>query len=1296
VSNALVAGRRSAKAITVSPRRFAAGWRLLGRAGSVDDADATRGHVTGPLVVDIVRPLDLVGLTFEAHGCDLVGEPGGPILRPRPATEALLLVRLPYQHLAEQAVYEQGVRVPNLDNPAGPSGPDPVRIDGNKEIVSPVLALPARASRIVFTIPATERIGFSTAGLLAAMRRLPMVLHQLAVEPGQALAEAPADDLSGPVLALPNGLVAKLTARGVLVSEPSGALALDDGVTPGSSGLARNLRRVRAALAGRPLIVAPGVAEGALAAGQQGARTVEIGGRSVTVASIFRRNAAIPSRKIALPGPPRPVFSRPPEDVETAIEAPFRLVLSPAADGRWWHADEPVTAAGAKDRVELWHTRLLRAAEEHGSLPPYEGPDPARIVRAVWTRDRDRHPDWQVLGIPRDGIGGGPFDPFRTSLDGADRNMLVRQSTETVAADGQSIAPSPVEARKLWLSTLGAWLDLHGVWDTGPYSSTPMPSILSWDHVAPLGRDQFVRVVYPGHLHFCGHKAALVKITERKIKSSSAPVAGLYQRTFLVIGEPTRTYPRELRDFPFDEVRIEPLVSPDLDEPADSEFFVPTVGQSPLQFVLHCQDREGLPVRLSMPLLWVADHRVVSTAQIDQLYATHSTADAGGQTVAFAPVSKGGDTAAEALSITFAGTPVPGRSIPRMKSARVRLPAVEYLSAVNPVQIEYAKVFIEHGFAAPANRGEVWAEVVGAQPMLRFGGPAEGAGPVPASSAVAGGFIQPNFPIAGLSRLSGAVSDVGEMSAGVFDPKNFLRDSGASGLFAGKLFGFIPLGDVTVKVDPLDDLLKAPKLIALAHDRVEGLTADLEALSGAVADAIMETGRAVEQAGANATRRAAAVQALAQIKQQSVTVSAAIKDFLGKLQPLANPSGAAAVAAALAGARDALVTEVHALDGLAPVLPPAAATVIRTLAKTLRDVLSSADVFEDIFRSLNGLAQRSNEIRVHLDWRPEISSWPKGEPILLVKGSGKDNLLLSVAARFGGTGPSELEVVAELRDFALRLFGAVHLVTIEFDRLSFHFGTSGKMDAKVQLRHVEFGDTLSFAQPLADLIPLDGFSDPPALNASAAELTIGYTLVIPNKQMGVFTLMNLSLGADISIPFDGGVTTIGFGFSSRERPFTVAVVFLGGGGWVGLRMGPDDIKLLEVGIEAGACVAIDVGVASGSVMAMVGLYVRLEGKGSSFTGYFRLSGEVSVLGIGSASLDARLDLTYEIDTGKLVGAAMVTVQVEVFGLSKSRTFECKRAFGTRASDPTFRQVLDVADDGASAHFTEYCTAFAGA
>ena len=50
-------------------------------------------------------------------------------------------------------------------------------------------------------------------------------------------------------------------------------------------------------------------------------------------------------------------LSRPPGTGETAIEAPYRLVVSPSTQSGWTHADDPVPDTSGT-AVELWHTRL--------------------------------------------------------------------------------------------------------------------------------------------------------------------------------------------------------------------------------------------------------------------------------------------------------------------------------------------------------------------------------------------------------------------------------------------------------------------------------------------------------------------------------------------------------------------------------------------------------------------------------------------------------------------------------------------------------------------------------------------------------------------------------------------------------------------------------------------------------------------------------------------------------------------------------------------------------------------------
>ncbi|HEX9645492.1 MAG TPA: hypothetical protein VGC11_15980 [Acidimicrobiia bacterium] len=1240
---------------STSLRRFGAAWRHL-----VEPATVMGTEEPAPdLLVDVIRPDDLVALTVAGYGVELVTGDAAAI-RPTGDTSRLV-VHLTYQHLGERAIYEGLAPVPDESGPTGPpvdSGGTP---DGeNARPVPPVQARPAKGSRLVFALAEDDEVPFSTTGILEALRRLPLVVHPLAV-PRSGRVPPPG---GGPIFHLPGDVVATVGPGGIVFA-PARASEAVKGLSRGAELAlrARGARRARDLLSTRE-----GVA-------------VRLDDERLPV--VGRPGLIRPEVRIRVR--PRPTLSRAPEALETAIEAPFRLIISPSTQGGWTHAADPVEAEGAPHRVELWHSRLGVRSERDEGVTVDERPSSQQIVRAVWTRDREAMPGWETLRTP--GHADPPV-PFRMSLDEADRHMLVRQSAETwLGSTGAPIAPQPVDAPGLFLSSLGAWLDLHGEWDTVAYTAgaSPMSAILSWDHIAPLGRDQYVRVTYPGYLYPFGHRTTLVKLTERKMKDASPSVAGLYQRKFLVVGEPVRTYSQP--DLPLTEVRLAPLITPTLSpDPGalQDSFFFPMVGGQRFRFVLHCLDQEGRRVRLLTPLLWVADqYRPFS--DVDTAYTTDpqnaSRVPASGQDVAFAPPTKGGDTTVPVAELRFAGAAGEGTSVPRLADAAVEIPAVQQLSAVGPVTIEYATAYLGNGFGGAQNAGEVWAQLTGTTPELKFGGTTT------AGSDKAGGFMQPNLKIDGLSRVKGTVGDVASTALGQFDPSAFLAS-----VALPKLFGIVELVDLLQALGI--DLDGAPNVVSEALDRIESFVADLERAKQTVEDAVADAQRLVDRAvGKAAEVQQQAQQAFQAAQQLQSQVAGAVDDILDQLEQLGN-AAEAQVEAALAAPLVALRNATAQMEVVAPQLPPLVREQLVSLAAILRTIADAADLIEDVFRFLNGLASSSIETSFRFEWKPRMQSWPdETDPVLQLE---PDSLVLAIAGRASGKDGMAVEVLAELRDFTLHLLPGAELVRFKFDHLSFKAGSSGKPDVDVVLNDIEFVGILGFIEVLKDLIPFDGFSDPPFLDVTAEGLSAGFTLALPNVAVGVFNLSNISLGADVQVPFLGKAVTVGFNFCTRERPFTLAVLFIGGGGWFLIRLSPDGLEVLELGLEAGATLAVDFGVASGSISAMIGIYMRLEGDEGSLSGYFRLRGEVDVLGLISASIELYLELTYEFATGKMVGRASLTIKVEVLFFSASVTISAERRFAGSNGDPNFVDVMGLEADGTSPAWSQYCLAFGGA
>jgi len=165
------------------------------------------------------------------------------------------------------------------------------------------------------------------------------------------------------------------------------------------------------------------------------------------------------------------------------------------------------------------------------------------------------------------------------------------------------------------------------------------------------------------------------------------------------------------------------------------------------------------------------------------------------------------------------------------------------------------------------------------------------------------------------------------------------------------------------------------------------------------------------------------------------------------------------------------------------------------------------------------------------------------------------------------------------------------------------------------------------------------------------------------------------LGAGFTVPFVGEPLSVRFNFCSREKPFLLTVYAFGGGGWFCVTVDPHGVQILEAGFEFGAAISINFGVASGGVHVMAGIYYRMENDEASLTGYFRMGGNLRVLGLINASIELYLAMAYEFSSGKCVGKASLTIGVSVAFFSTSVTISCERKLAGSNGDPTLRQML---------------------
>lgn len=334
-----------------------------------------------------------------------------------------------------------------------------------------------------------------------------------------------------------------------------------------------------------------------------------------------------------------------------------------------------------------------------------------------------------------------------------------------------------------------------------------------------------------------------------------------------------------------------------------------------------------------------------------------------------------------------------------------------------------------------------------------------------------------------------------------------------------------------------------------------------------------------------------------------------------------------------------------------------------------------------------------------------VQDVPKKDVAGLLTGEGGDTKLDLTATTIlhRDATPPDARVEGILTNFKINLVG---VIILHFDRLRFFKQTGRKPDVDVDLNPetgVTFGGPLEFINTLKDYIPANGFSDPPDLQVTPAGITAGYSLGLPAIQCGILSLSNISLGAAFTLPFTGDAPTARFNFAERHNTFNLTVSLFGGGGFFAVVVGTSGVKEIEAALEFGAQIAINLGVASGSVYIKGGFYFHyaLSPERVEFEGYVELGGRLSVLGLISVSLTFHLSLAYESQqlenkpdgsprsVSRLFGQATLVVEIEILFFSTSVSVKVEKTFAGSEADPLFIDFVP-----AQPVWDEYCAAFA--
>lgn len=1161
-------------------------------SGTLRRKRASRSQATGSIWKDVGklkpkelklsarRPDDL--LIFDLTALNLKVAYTGPprLVRRKAGRPAAIILELPPQHFGEQAFLD--ATGPEVDSDEDlPETTDDPNVDPTNVPVSnaePVGALPAARmrmagpSRLAFTMPNdVDEIGLSYEEILDACREWPMRLSVLAAPDrnrevisrnwlhevtnnvswttaGDLLVEALSGISSQAAASAVKGAGRRIGIRASEMTQDQNPRAvnarlkrtIDDEV----ERLQRRFAKLRSEEATR--LVTAAIATEATA--------------------VFAKRASSTDRIVTARFPFLPVVLQPhePPDSVTALELPYRMIISPISPSNWVHRSDAVI--DDEHRAELWHTNLAGSSDENRATPAK--------IRAIWSPD---------YGLDNIAETVNSLKPFRMSLDALDREMLVKLmagfNEKRPFPPGTDYRPRPARSERLMLTSLGALLDVEGSWD-------PLPSLVGleqWRHLASLGRDQYVRVVYKGFLFPFGHSASLIKVTERKFEDHGGfgkRIAVLRQRFYIVVREPVRTYTgaghtHSGRNFPFSSVRIltretPSLLAPDKiqarakDVPGNDKLYLgdnalahrtcfwPMVSTSQnFAFDVMATDISGQNCSFAIPMLFVgveaneARPSDVRDAYNQETASPRRSANTGGASISFAPLPSDpeakGDPRLPTQRISFeagdfSAPPSRPRVYPEMEEAEIGIRAVQRMLS-DPkatLTVEYPELY-KHKAFGNGNDGEVFLQAVNPFSLV-YGDKVK--------TDSLGAIASPGMDIAGLSRVLGPAADLDKVAANEFNPAQFFKDA--------KILGGINIADIIGIVSQLalDD---APEMLSRElPDRIEASFNWDTTIDGT----------------------------------------------------------------------DPLGLFVHSAGG-------------KTTKLTMNGVVSSP-------------------------------------------------ILDSTATTF--------ESRATLVNFKVNLFG---FIIVWFDRLQFETKAGSKSDVLVDLHPtdeaIEFGGPLEFVNELREIIPVDGFSDPPNLDITPSGLTASYSLNLPSIGVGVFTLANVSLGAGFSLPFDSRPMQVRFNFCERERPFSLTVSMFGGGGFFALGIGAEGVKEIEAALEFGAAVSINLGVASGGVEVKAGVYFHWLQESVELSGYVRLHGELSIIGLISASLTFNLQISYlkEGHESLVWGEASLIVEVEVLVFSASVEVHCRREFAGSESDPTF---LDLMPDPAL--WDSYCAAYA--
>jgi hypothetical protein len=303
-----------------------------------------------------------------------------------------------------------------------------------------------------------------------------------------------------------------------------------------------------------------------------------------------------------------------------------------------------------------------------------------------------------------------------------------------------------------------------------------------------------------------------------------------------------------------------------------------------------------------------------------------------------------------------------------------------------------------------------------------------------------------------------------------------------------------------------------------------------------------------------------------------------------------------------------------------------------------------------------------DSIETRYRWSPALNIGRDDGVIRLAKGSTlslEATLTQPLDPSAGQPRPPSARVEGTLTKVTLSL---LDVILVSFEKVRFLNEPNATPSVSATGCAVSFAGDLEFVQKLAKEIA--DFASGCPVKVDSSGISAGYTLAIPGVAFGVFSLTDISLGAEVRIPFTGDPASVRFNFSERDAPFTVGVSLFAGDGFFAVTATTDKLERVEGSLEFGGNFEIGVLVATGRVFAMGGVSFLRGGDVVRLEGYLHCGGNLEILDVVGVSVEFQMGLAYTDEHGsaRVHGSATLTVGVDLLAFSESVSFTVERSF----------------------------------